>query len=202
MKIKMVIFMAERNSYKWLLDKYPPIINKEQLYRICHVSKKTAQAYLEFKFIPSRNTGKKTWKYSIKLTDVIAFLELRDQAPCDYLIPPNWGRGKQRTNIAHLTPEVRRNLHKAFEIKLDSYPDVLSGKQVACVTGYTISSVTKWCKNGQLYHYRILGKNMIPKIVLLEFLDSVHFHSIRVKSAKHLQMILQAQKATPLKGEK
>lgn len=39
-------------KYQWILDEYPEIITKEQLYKICHVSKKTALHYLVNGLIP------------------------------------------------------------------------------------------------------------------------------------------------------
>ena len=45
--IRMVICMKGIDpKYQWILDEYPEIITKEQLYKICHVSKKTALHYL------------------------------------------------------------------------------------------------------------------------------------------------------------
>lgn len=34
--------MASSNSYQQILDEYPEYITKEQLYQICHISKKSA----------------------------------------------------------------------------------------------------------------------------------------------------------------
>ena len=39
--------MASSNSYQQILDEYPEYITKEQLYQICHISKKSAQNLLE-----------------------------------------------------------------------------------------------------------------------------------------------------------
>lgn len=38
--------MASSNSYQQILDEYPEYITKEQLYQICHISKKSAQNLL------------------------------------------------------------------------------------------------------------------------------------------------------------
>ena len=56
----MVILMKKTGKYQWILDSYPETITKEQLYKLCHVSKKTAQHYLVNGMIPCMNTGKKT----------------------------------------------------------------------------------------------------------------------------------------------
>lgn len=44
--------MASSNSYQQILDEYPEYITKEQLYQICHISKKSAQNLLESGEIP------------------------------------------------------------------------------------------------------------------------------------------------------
>lgn len=53
---------------------YPEIMNKEQMRIACHISKRTALYLLQFDLIPHTCTGKKTRCYSIKKSDVIAFM--------------------------------------------------------------------------------------------------------------------------------
>lgn len=89
----MVIPMKKHDSkYHWILDTYPETITKEQLYKLCHVSKKTAQHYLVNGIIPCVNTGKKTRQYTIRTVDVIKFLELQDRDPDSCLAPIGWYR--------------------------------------------------------------------------------------------------------------
>ena len=42
------------------LEQYPEIMNKEQLRKVCHISKRTAHYLLQFNLIPHVCTGKKT----------------------------------------------------------------------------------------------------------------------------------------------
>lgn len=172
-------------------DVYPPVISKEQFYKICHVSKRTALAYLEHGMIPYGNTGKRTRKYSIKLTDVIRFLEARDNAPGGFIAPSGWY--KMQDEIIILTPEIRLQLRSALEAMLETYPDVLSPQQIKEITGYTLSTITQWCRSDRLYHYRIQGKNIIPKLALLDFVVSNDFQGIKVKVKKHLLMLTEEQ---------
>ena len=58
-------------------DEIPDIITKDQLYRICHISKSTARYLLQSGKIPCYYTGKQTRCYQIKKEDVIAYLEDR-----------------------------------------------------------------------------------------------------------------------------
>ena len=113
--------MNDRNDYEWVLDEYPEYITKEQLYKICKVSKKTAQKYLESGLIPSVCTGKKTRKYSIKITDVVDFLYFRDENPllCKMKIGAERMSGR-----CHSEPTIRL-LEKTLSCVLEEYPDVL-----------------------------------------------------------------------------
>ena len=39
--------MAQKDRYKELLKRYPDEVSKEQLWKICHISKKTARYLLQ-----------------------------------------------------------------------------------------------------------------------------------------------------------
>ena len=118
--------MKKRTSkYQWVLDTYPDTITKEQLYKICHVSKKTAQHYLVNGIIPCSNTGKKTRQYTIRTVDVVEFLEKRDRDPDICLAPVGW----YKENVVVYRPRVhspvmQRKIKAALEIILQKYPDV------------------------------------------------------------------------------
>ena len=56
------------------LEQYPEIMNKEQLRKACHISKRTAHYLLQFNLIPHVCTEKKTRCYAIKKRDVIDFM--------------------------------------------------------------------------------------------------------------------------------
>ena len=65
--------------------KHPDVMNKEQFYKLCHVSKKTALYLLKSGLIPSRCTGKRTRCCQIMKSDVIAFMEDRKVNPNKYI---------------------------------------------------------------------------------------------------------------------
>ena len=72
------------------LAKYPEIMNKEQLRKVCHISKRTAHYLLQFNLIPHVCTGKKTRCYAIKKRDVINFMINREVNPSRYIVPTGW----------------------------------------------------------------------------------------------------------------
>ena len=83
--------MASSNSYQQILDEYPEYITKEQLYQICHISKKSAQNLLESGEIPCIDSGRKTHRFLIATADVVDYLQRRDSAP-----RPLWTKRRSR----------------------------------------------------------------------------------------------------------
>ena len=65
-------------------------MNKEQLRKVCHISKRTAHYLLQFNLIPHVCTGKKTRCYAIKKRDVINFMINREVNPSRYIVPTSW----------------------------------------------------------------------------------------------------------------
>ena len=68
----------DKQTIDYLKSTYPDVITKDQFYRICHISKKTASYLLDNGLVPCTNSGKQTRKYKIRLDDVIAFLDARE----------------------------------------------------------------------------------------------------------------------------
>ena len=159
--------MNDRYDYEWVLDEYPEYITKEQLYKICKVSKKTAQKYLESGLIPSVCTGKKTRKYSIKITDVVDFLYFRDENPllCKMKIGAERMSGR-----CHSEPTIR----------------LLEIPQVMEITGYKHQTILNWCNKDKVEHFLIRMRCMIPKTSLMEYLAADGFHAINAESKAYI----------------
>lgn len=49
--------MSQNIDYKAILKAYPETISKEQLYKLCHISKRMAKFYLDNGMIACTNTG-------------------------------------------------------------------------------------------------------------------------------------------------
>lgn len=77
-------------------DDVPDRITKDQLYRICYISKSTARYLLQSGKIPCYYTGKQTRCYQIKKEDVIAYLEDRKLFPQAYAAPEGLVQGALR----------------------------------------------------------------------------------------------------------
>ncbi len=156
--------MASSNSYQQILDEYPEYITKEQLYQICHISKKSAQNLLESGEIPCIDSGRKTHRFLIATADVVDYLQCRDSAP---------------------RPAADETAVEKIRAALALYPDVLSVAQVSELTGRRSSTVTKWCRLNYIENIYAGGKNHIPKASLADFLFSrwEEFQNIGEKEA-------------------
>ena len=172
---------------------YPKIISKDQLYRICHISKKTALYLLESGAIPSVNSGKKTRKYKIQIDDVITFLQERDNNPLAFKPPENYYKGtnggaslRKRIFIPQeLMPEARA----FFEEKLKRKKDVLTTSEVSIITGYSQKTVVDWYEKKEIKCFFIKNRIYFPKEYLIDFLLSERCNGIIKKSKVHIAFI-------------
>ena len=180
--------MQRNEDIKQRLQGYPSYISKEQLCKICHISKRTALRLLEDGSIPCKSNGKQTRKFQIALADVEAFL-LKRQARIK--INPREARNVYRP----MSAEMKSLLPHVVTDWLEPYHDVLSVDEVVEITGYGSSSVVKWCKKENLQHYCIGRKFFVPKIWLQEFMLSERFWGIHVKSHIHRQSLVSLERA-------
>ena len=180
--------MQRNEDIKQRLQGYPSYISKEQLCKICHISKRTALRLLEDGSIPCKSNGKQTRKFQIALADVEAFL-LKRQARIK--INPREARNVYRP----MSAEMKSLLPHVVTDWLEPYHDVLSVDEVVEITGYGSSSVVKWCKKENLQHYCIGRKFFVPKIWLQEFMLSERFWGIHVKSHIHRQSLASLERA-------
>lgn len=180
--------MQRKSDIRKMLQGYPSYISKEQLCKICHISKRTALRLLEDGSIPCKSNGKQTRKFQIALADVEAFL-LKRQARIK--INPREARNVYRP----MSAEMKSLLPHVVTDWLEPYPDVLSVDEVVQITGYGSSSVVKWCKKEDLQHYCIGRKFFVPKTWLQEFMLSERFWGIHVKSHIHRQSLVSLERA-------
>lgn len=178
----------KENAINW--DSIPDVITKDQLYRICHISKSTALYLLQSGKIPCEYTGKRTRCYKIKKQDVIAYLQDRKVFPESYSAPAGWYSGSYPVKMQReIPPIVREDMHEYYKELLSKYPDVLTVDDVVKLTGYVKTSVNNWCRKGHLKSFKKNGINHIPKVYLIEFFCSIYFRTIVRKSNWHIYIL-------------
>ena len=108
-------------------DSVPEVMNKEQFFRICHISKSTALQLLKSGKVPCEWSGKKTRCYKIRKEDVKAYLEERAIFPELYSAPKGWYGTHYVARLSKELPEdTLRQMHGYYEKLLCKYPDVVT----------------------------------------------------------------------------
>ena len=177
--------MKTSNCYSELLQQFPEYMTKNQMYKVCHISKKTCLFLLENGLVPCIDSGKKTRRFKIETNAVVHYLEDRELRPELYRPPEGFYKKKPSELDRALTEDDLRIMRKFYEAALKRYPDVLTTKQISEFTGYGESSVVRWCNKQQLKSFYIKRRLFIPKEYLIDFLVSWHFIGISVKSHTH-----------------
>ncbi len=177
--------MGTESRYSELLRQFPNYMSKDQMYRACHISKKTCLFLLENGLVPCIDSGKKTRRFKIETSAVIQYLEDRDLHPELYKAPEGFYKKKQCEPWLKLTEANLLLMHHYYDAVLEPYPDVLSIAQISEYTGYGKSSVVRWCSKQHLKSFNIKGCYHVPKEYLVSFLVSWYFIGISVKSSKH-----------------
>lgn len=183
-----------KTDYSYLLEEYPPTISMDQLYKICHVSKRKAKWLLEHGVIPCRDTGKKTRRFTIKTMDVIKFLKKQESGKIKNMPPLGIFASKnpnRKTNYIKVSPSVFANLLKEQWLLK---PDALNTKQVSELLGYTTTTVTKWIKTEKLKAVPYQRGYLIPKEWLICYLSKTINDNQVCKSEKHIKLIQQCQR--------
>ena len=97
--------MKEFDMYiKWIRRQYPDSMNKEQFYKIAHISKAKARWLLQTGLVPCLDTGRKTRRYTIRTDDVIAYLK-------DRAIKPLPRRGRLATGLPECKEQPDISIH-------------------------------------------------------------------------------------------
>lgn len=185
-----------KTNYSYLLEEYPSTISMDQLYKICHISKRKASWYLENGVIPCEDSGKQTRRYTIKITDVIRFLEKQDAGKLPKLPPPGIFASQssyKRINYKKVRPSAFSSLLKKLWVR---QPDVINALQVAVLLGYQSTTINKWIRDGKLEAIAYHGAYLIPKEWLIKYLAATVNENRAAKSTMHMKLILQCQKTS------
>lgn len=157
-------------DYSFLLTEYPPIISMDQLYRICHISKRKAVWLLEHRIIPCQDSGKKTRRFKIKITDVIEYLSVLESDPIK--VAPPVGIFKNTSQRAP-NPIVQISVpafKQYLRIKWAEVPDALGVKDIALLTGYVPQTVGQWISQKKLGSIHCPSGTVVAKKWLIDFI--------------------------------
>ena len=181
-------------DYSHLLAEYPEKICHDQFYRICRISKRKATWLLENGYIPCEDTGKKTRRFKIRITDVVEYLTRLEDSPESLLTPPGIFSSGIKYKPKHRA-EVQIDADKFMEMlkkKWSHFPDALTVGDVIKLTGYCQTAISQWISKEKLFGVWYYNKYLIPKDCLIEYM-ATKAHRITQKSKKHMDLIQQYQ---------
>lgn len=164
-------------DYAYLKKEYPSIISADQLYKICHISKRKAKWLLENNIIPCRDSGKKTRRFSIALDDVIEYLRKKENSP-NTVAPPyglfsSTGSSPKIGRSVSIDPQT---FSAYVNILWQNEPDALAVAQAQKLTGYSDQLVYRWISDGKLQAIMYLKSYMIAKSEVIRFLSTYEMH--------------------------
>ena len=185
-------------KYEYLKAQYPKYVSVNQLYKICHIAKRTAVYLLDHGIIPYIDTGKTTWKYRIALVDVIKYLQKRDKGKKG--VPRGAVNNKRKyyyprkkkyevTFASKISDDMAPLLEEYFQRVFENQPDIMMPEDVASILGFTGNTIRRKINNGDLKAIVYSGKYMIPKVHLLQFLSSSSFLSMCSPSDTYKQLL-------------
>lgn len=156
-----------------ILSDYPEFISKEQLHKICRISKRRATWLLEHGYIPCLDNQKKTHRFLIRATDVLVNLEqcrdnqYQNQAPV--------GTFSSKCNHTPKPPDCEIFDASGFREYLTgrwfSEPDALTTEQVVRLCGYSKNLIYHRIASGKLVAIQYKLGWFVPKDSLIEFVS-------------------------------
>lgn len=159
-----------RAEYKKLLTEYPKVVSKEQLCQICHISKRKAAWLLENGLIPCSDTGKKTRRFSIRMKDIVFYLEDREAHPEHYITPKGIFTSGYKGRYVERQSLINRKNYKDFvcfmKQQLREEKDMMTlseAKELMQTEG-----LGTYIRRGKLKAYQYRGRYIVMKKDLVD----------------------------------
>lgn len=160
-------------------------LSKEQFCKECHISKATALYLIQSRLIPTINTGKKTKRYLIARSDMLAYLKARELNPTLYKYQKSYSKKRIKAYSCNRAAQLRRFITQEW----GDVPDVLQLEEVSALLGYPKNIVRSWRKEFGLKSLTVSHTLYFPKKSLVKFVIGPDFHGFNPKSAKHLEIL-------------
>jgi hypothetical protein len=166
-------------DYDDLRNQYPETISLDQLYRICNIAKRSAAYLIRHGVIPAEDTGRKTWRYRIRLEDVIAYLRKRDRfgsmIPRGAVSSRYGERGRRVSYGSLLIDGDVHQLTEYFTYIYFEYPDILTIEDIVEMTGLSSRTIFKFIHEGDLKVLERHPRYLVAKAHLLMLVRSKKF---------------------------
>ena len=151
-----------------MLVKSNEFVSKEEFYKLCRISKKTAYKLIKSGRIKAikRSCGS-LHCYEIPLSEIERLESIRFY-------------------LNKLRDEEIGKVKEYYSEKLQNYPDIITSEDVQAITGYVKETVRRWIQGGKLIATVYKSKYTITKNDFLNFVTSPSYVGITRKSQEHL----------------
>lgn len=165
----------EKKYVSW--NDLPDTLSKEQFYKICHISKKTASDLLNSGKVPCIKSDKRTHKFKIRKADAIEYLKHKEELTA--------------YSSANYTEIKKADLIKFYTKLLRACPDVITPSDIHDITGFRKETVHRWCQKGKLKSFKSHNRLQIPKRYFISFLVSPEFSKIADANQWYKMVMIQ-----------
>ncbi len=151
-----------------MLVKSNDCVSKEEFYKSCRISKKTAYKLIKSGRIKAiKRTCGSLHCYEIPISEIERLESIRRY-------------------LKKLREQEIGKVKEYYSEKLQSYHDVITSEDVQTITGYAKETVRRWIQSEKLVATVYKSKYIITKNDFLDFVTSSHFVGITRKSREHL----------------
>ena len=150
-------------------------LSADELYPYLHISKRKLKFLLENGYIPCIDTGKKTHRFLIKVSDAKEFKRKMDTEPgflSELYGQFNSGIYKPRKKLIEPTPENCAAFQDFLTMKWADYPDALPTKLAAELIGCAPQRVGDWMRKGVVSSVSVGGMRYCGKAEFIAYCAS------------------------------
>lgn len=185
-------------DYSDIIKSYPPVITLEQLYQICHISKRKAKWFLETGRIPCQDSGKRTRRFKIRTEDVVAYLIDQASNTEKYRAPVGmFNSSKNSRLLQDANMQTRRfavdanNYHIHISNLWRDLPDVLTVSDIQECTGLNRAKITQWINNSDIEGIVMYAKYIVTKESLIRQIVRFTLHEPQRLTARLMDIALR-----------
>jgi len=163
----------------------PRFLSKEQFYKVCHISKKTALKLIDKNLVTGVKTGEKTSKYKIPREEVIRYLKERDITPERYRFPATLDNHRK---IEPYPDHIAQQVFDYYYDLFSEYPDLLTTKEASNMLCFSADTIKKWISEKRFRVFSRCNAYLIPKISLTRWIADPVFAVPRIPTLISLPM--------------
>lgn len=168
------IAMAHKQKPVYSKDEY---ISGESLYQYLHISKRKMKYLLENGYIPYIDTGKKTYRYIVRISDVEEFKRrLATDSELSAGICSKFSSQRMVETMSQLVAPTQENSRKLKYYLLKKWadePDAIHAKRVAELVGFQSQRIYTLCDQKRIFSVRICDKVYCSKESVIDHFASV-----------------------------